>query len=1064
MAQTEQAITELIVDGRQAFAGAAAIEAAYERAGMSVDKLQAKIDAGAAAQMRLAATGPQSVDRVTMAYQKLAASIDPVAKAQFAAEREMTRSLALIDRAVMLGVTTQVQAATTISRLRQKQLAEIAAIRDAQIAANRVMNDNDAMGGGRRQILGYQAFDVGQGLAAGTPLAIIAAQQGPQIAQLYAAQGGLNALWRDAASLLGGLVRAAGPWLAILAGLYGAYKLLGTFTVDAALAIDDTTAALAAQAAPIGTVQAGIGELARLQKTYQDTIRSTGDVHTAATEKIIANTKREFEARKALLELEAIRQEAALKANQAAIAQEGLALRRSVTGDLGPWYNPYGGSNSVNTRMDLERQGFADPRIGSVPFVRLPDDITGLDRINEIIENSPVFQKLRELRAEGELTRLTFEALQDALKAKFDGRELIKEAPTRTPDGFVLTPDTMQFPGMRGVDDQSGSLQFYEDITKAGRERIRQLDQERSMLGLVGAELAAARYAQEMVNDAIAKNIQLSPEQVAAIKAQAVAIGERTEANMREKLQLDLAFERDQLGRSSIDQIVASRLQSAGLPLDMESDQANAIRMLETLKRVKAEWEDIRDIGRDAIDSIVDSAVTGFSDIEDVIKNIGQDILKEFLNLSIANPLKNAIYGDGLPTIETMGGIGGFLKTLLGGEMPEMARAAATMNVNAGTVVVTGGIGVGGGFNPSASGFMDMLNPSGAANANGGPPMSLAGIGSPGSVPIAATGSIADYIRQAALARGIDPEIALRVARSEGGLTDPFRQGEAMLSYGREESFGPFQLHMRNGGVGVRALAAGIDPRTNWQGGVDFALDEAANKGWGQWFGAAKVGIGDREGLGNARALGEFAKATQQATQNLNGFDAGIGKVAQSLVGGASNGAGGLGGLFGLGLYNTGAGFHPTRTGFMDMLGGASAGGAGSGGILGLIMRMFGLPGFADGGFTGGGGIVHPNEIVWSQDDIRKAGGVGKVEAMRRSGSVNGDYGARGGTSVNVTSMVNNYTSAKVETREEDDGFGGKRIVHTISDQVTSAANTPGSSWDRELRARGAGPMRKRRS
>lgn len=45
--------------------------------------------------------------------------------------------------------------------------------------------------------------------------------------------------------------------------------------------------------------------------------------------------------------------------------------------------------------------------------------------------------------------------------------------------------------------------------------------------------------------------------------------------------------------------------------------------------------------------------------------------------------------------------------------------------------------------------------------------------------------------------------------------------------------------------------------------------------------------------------------------------------------------------------------------------------------------------GFAQGGYTGPGGVnqpagtVHKGEVVWSQADIRKAGGVGAVEAMR---------------------------------------------------------------------------------
>lgn len=117
---------------------------------------------------------------------------------------------------------------------------------------------------------------------------------------------------------------------------------------------------------------------------------------------------------------------------------------------------------------------------------------------------------------------------------------------------------------------------------------------------------------------------------------------------------------------------------------------------------------------------------------------------------------------------------------------------------------------------------------------------------------------IEGYIRKAAIARGIDPDIAVRVARGEGGLSNPFRHGEGpaprsqLSSYGKlENSYGPFQLYISgtDAGLGDRALAAGIDPRNNWQGGVDFALDEVNRKGWGQWYGAKAAGITGMEGV-----------------------------------------------------------------------------------------------------------------------------------------------------------------------------------------------------------------------
>lgn len=71
----------------------------------------------------------------------------------------------------------------------------------------------------------------------------------------------------------------------------------------------------------------------------------------------------------------------------------------------------------------------------------------------------------------------------------------------------------------------------------------------------------------------------------------------------------------------------------------------------------------------------------------------------------------------------------------------------------------------------------------------------------------------------------------------------------------------------------------------------------------------------------------------------------------------------------------------------------------GSGGIGGIFGGVFGggksdpwagLRGFDRGGYTGAGGkyqpagVVHKGEVVWSQNDVRRAGGVGTVEAMRR--------------------------------------------------------------------------------
>jgi hypothetical protein len=118
---------------------------------------------------------------------------------------------------------------------------------------------------------------------------------------------------------------------------------------------------------------------------------------------------------------------------------------------------------------------------------------------------------------------------------------------------------------------------------------------------------------------------------------------------------------------------------------------------------------------------------------------------------------------------------------------------------------------------------------------------------------------VEQYIRQRAAAYGIDPNVAVKVAKGEGGLQDPFRRGAGPAPRSQapglgptENSYGPLQLYVSGTGAGLgdRALAAGIDPRKDWQGGVDFALKEASQKGWGQWYGAKAQGITGKMGIG----------------------------------------------------------------------------------------------------------------------------------------------------------------------------------------------------------------------
>ncbi len=140
-----------------------------------------------------------------------------------------------------------------------------------------------------------------------------------------------------------------------------------------------------------------------------------------------------------------------------------------------------------------------------------------------------------------------------------------------------------------------------------------------------------------------------------------------------------------------------------------------------------------------------------------------------------------------------------------------------------------------------------------------------------GGNPTAAPGEIESYIREAARRRGIDPDVAVAVAKSEGGLDDPVRPGD----YG--SSFGPYQLHMagmagggnEGSGLGDTALQHGIDPRNpaHWRQAIDFSLDQAAQSGWGPWHGAQRIGLPNDAGLQGAKPIGFGGVPTEDDAQ-----------------------------------------------------------------------------------------------------------------------------------------------------------------------------------------------------
>jgi len=151
-------------------------------------------------------------------------------------------------------------------------------------------------------------------------------------------------------------------------------------------------------------------------------------------------------------------------------------------------------------------------------------------------------------------------------------------------------------------------------------------------------------------------------------------------------------------------------------------------------------------------------------------------------------------------------------------------------------------------------------------------------------VPDNSQNAVEQYIRQRAAKYGVDPDVAVRVARSEAlNVFDPSKPDR-----GGDEgsSFGPFQLHysgmsksMPHAGLGDEfTKTTGLDARdpSTWRQQVDFSLGYAGQHGWGSWMGAKNSGIGNMEGINGQGVGGDLAmtKSSSAPAQSAMGGDA----------------------------------------------------------------------------------------------------------------------------------------------------------------------------------------------
>ncbi|RFC66443.1 hypothetical protein DYI37_03090 [Fulvimarina endophytica] len=303
-----------------------------------------------------------------------------------------------------------------------------------------------------------------------------------------------------------------------------------------------------------------------------------------------------------------------------------------------------------------------------------------------------------------------------------------REARRREEEAYILTLERSkvalgeaQNNRVRNLGRQAdeADLQFRLQTTNATIASVTELTTREQLL-------AAAREANKSIGGYV------SPEEVDLIDQYAAKMGALAEATARFRLYQDqagqlrtLEAEAASIGASAEARrrMVAAleaenALRSANLPLtgemaDAYKAQAVALSDFENrIKRAQSAMDEMRGVGENAIDSIFD--IRKVDDFEDAIADIANDLASTLTELAIKNPLKNALFGGGLPTLQDLMNDPGAAPSINAPAIPTQATVGLTPTTAMWVRSADGAAALGGLFSQS-SGVPGMP---GAANDN----------------------------------------------------------------------------------------------------------------------------------------------------------------------------------------------------------------------------------------------------------------------------------------------------------------------------------------------------------
>lgn len=151
------------------------------------------------------------------------------------------------------------------------------------------------------------------------------------------------------------------------------------------------------------------------------------------------------------------------------------------------------------------------------------------------------------------------------------------------------------------------------DRLLTGEENVASQQLEIDLIGKTAGEAAELRANYQaywdLKREALENGTELDKDQLELMKAQNKELGKAAELRAKAGLWADINKERAAIGRSPTEQAIYDRLESAGLKPDLESAEAAALRLNETLSLTK-------DIATDAFSDLINDLIDGENAME----------------------------------------------------------------------------------------------------------------------------------------------------------------------------------------------------------------------------------------------------------------------------------------------------------------------------------------------------------------------------------------------------------------------------------------------------------------